>query len=408
LGVDPIEGTMANAPTRATQQSLGRLEGLPALRDDAVPAPASQAVFWAELAVAAVVIAVCFAAADWFLMPRLERWAVADQVVDVQTPSMMYAKLDYLRRHQGFRAAFLGDSVSLGLSLREHGDADWLQHQPAALLEQRLRQAHPGEDALVMNLAINGALPADLACLSKLLGAANPDLVVCDIGLRGFSADFNDPDKSQAREWLARMHIDPTGACRMDPGPKGGWQECLQARLWNHWLGYRLADLMQQIAFDGQPRDYALTLRHRLDHWAKARRSSHQRPQEGSADDAELLMMARSRFLTIGLDPQLTQPHALQEFLGEVKQRGWKTLVFYAREKPDVRDALIDEDRYVELRQELVGLFNPYLSPSLRYHPGAESLEPRVYLDHVHVNAEGYRRLMDALWPEIEELLSAR
>src|SRR6516162_9930018 len=107
---------MANASTRATQQAVGRLEGLPGLRDDAVPAPASQTVFWAELAVAAVVIAACFAAADWFLMPRLERWAVADQVVDVQTPSMMYAKLDYLRRHQGFRAAFLGDSVSLGLS----------------------------------------------------------------------------------------------------------------------------------------------------------------------------------------------------------------------------------------------------------------------------------------------------
>ena len=57
-----------------------------------------------------------------------------------------------------------------------------------------------------MNLAINGsALPADVERMAELIKSCPIDLLVFDLGLRSFSADFCQPDKLLSRDWLGRI-----------------------------------------------------------------------------------------------------------------------------------------------------------------------------------------------------------
>src|SRR5256885_8527017 len=111
--------------------------------------------------VAATLVA-AFALADVVYTRTAESRVAGTEVVELRSPEALAAKLEYLRTFDGYKCVLLGDSIIVGASMREHGDADWRAHTLNVLLEERLREVLPGRPVLVMNLGSNGAVPADL------------------------------------------------------------------------------------------------------------------------------------------------------------------------------------------------------------------------------------------------------
>ena len=355
-----------------------------------------------QFVVVALVVVAGFAAIDVVFSRTAGPRVAGTEVVDIRSPDALAAKLEYLRTFDGYKCALLGDSLIVGQSMRDHGDADWRAHTLNVLLDQRLRERVPGRPVLVMNLGSNGAVPADLEELARIIEPLAPDLIVADIGLRSFSGDFRGPDR-MTQPWLADF---PTPApdrpvVAADPN-RHPVDRAIADGLAAHWALYRTRDLQQGLAFDGSPRDAVARWRD-----AHARREPA-RPAEDVDTQVELLFKARSRYAGIDLGPGGEQRQAFERLLRRWAAGRARAVLFYAAENPDVRDELLPPERYAELRRELLDLIRPAISSRLGFHPGATDVPASRYLDHVHVDAGGYRMLADDLWPTIEQVMSAK
>jgi len=132
---------------------------------------------------------------------------LANRVTDIQQPATLFAKLDRLRTAPGPKIVVVGDSLVQGGSLEDAGDPDWRKHELAIQLAAELA-SRPGYHPFVMNLGINGLLPADLEYLVPLIVDCDVDWVLFDVHLRPFSADFSPPDRQMARPWLRDLSVD--------------------------------------------------------------------------------------------------------------------------------------------------------------------------------------------------------
>ncbi len=367
----------------------------------------SQQRFWRELGAVALIVALVFVVVD-FALPGWERRLVVDEVADLNSPAALGAKLKYLRDFPGQRIALLGDSVVLGRVLADGGDADWRQKTLAALLTEHVAK-QSSEPTAIVNLSFNGALPADLAEVGRLLEGVNPHLIVADIGLRAFSADFSAGPQAFTRPWLPRVQWTPDGSVRIWP-ERLTWASRQESRLdsWlaRHWRAYRLRELARQTICDGELRRIVEPLRQRLIRAGGGSLAVQQSTEERENAELDLLMKARSRYQTIALNDEHAQTRGLRQLLATVQSHGWPTLVFFTWESPDVREALLDREPYAARRQELQALIQPYLSERVRFSPGLESLPADRYLDHIHIDAAGYRALVDSLQSDLDALLA--
>jgi hypothetical protein len=349
-----------------------------------------------QFALVAATLLIAFALADVVYTRTAEPRVAGTEVVELRSPEALAAKLEYLRRFDGYKCVLLGDSVIVGASMREHGDAGWRAHTLGVLLEGRLREALPGRPVLVMNLGSNGCVPADLDEFARVIDPLAPDLIVADFGLRSFSADFAGPNRL-TQPWLAGFPTPspdrPVAAANPDRHPV---DRAVADELAAHWALYRTRDLQQGLVFEGTPRD-AVT------RWRDARQQ-----KASPADDfdrrVELLFKARARYARIDLSPAGEQWQAFERFVHRLAGSKSRVLLFYAAENPDVRDELIDPARYADLRGRLAGAIRPVVSDRLRYHPGAQTIPAAHYLDHVHIDAAGYQLLLDELWPTLSAL----
>lgn len=356
---------------------------------DAPPKSAKAGRFWREMLLIGAILLALFLTLDMMLGASVRHWLALGADVELRSRSMLQLKLDVLRQHKGYRVALLGDSVVLGHALKDHGDQDWQKHEFAALLQRRLEAELPGSDVLVMNLAINGALPKDLALIARELAAAKPDVVICDIGLRAFSTDFSSETTAVSRDWLKTLD-DPRLEDRLAQEVSRGW------------TFYALRDSLQNAAFAGAPVESMRKAQSGAGQWLKPQ------PVDEELRALQLLILAKGRFDRVRIDADNLQCQALMDLLSTARKERWKFLLFYARENPDVRESLVDASTYARRRAELRDLVAPHLSASLRYHEGETNLPGEHYLDHVHVDAVGYERLVHTLWPEIQALVRQR
>jgi lysophospholipase L1-like esterase len=349
------------------------------------PRPA-QGRFWRELLAIGVLLGTFFAIFDGALTTWAWNWLAVGQVLDPESPSMLELKLDALRKHQGYRVALLGDSLALGLSLKEHGDPNWQKNGLAAALQRRLEQALPDRDVLVVNLGMNGALPKDLALVAERLAEIKPDLVVCDVGLRAFSADFAADHASLSHAWL---------------GPQRGdaLEGQMAQRVAGIWTYYALRDTLQQAVLSGAPKEFAKSAHARFSNWLKPI------PRDTELEELQLLLLAKGRFNSIHLDDAHPQCQGLVDLLQIAGRHRWNFLLFYARENPELRDQLMDPATYQQKREELRRLITPHLDETIRYNEGETGLPAAHYLDHVHVDAQGYAQIMDTIWPDLQVLI---
>ena len=345
---------------------------------------------------------VLLALLDWGMAVVVERSNCPADLVDIQTPSILYAKLEYLRRFPGYKVAMLGDSVVFGHALAEHGDPQWREHNIGRLIEERIRGEVPERDVLVMNLALNGALPADLDRMEQFAAACGMDLLIFDLGLRSFSADFSRPEAIHSRPWLAQMTYGPGGRFAIryaSPSLGQAVEETAAVLALRYSALYRFRDLLQYRFLDGPPREAVAAFRVQLNQALGA----PARPAED--DEIVLLLKAQRRFQGIHLAADNPQRQALERLLARLAASRQKTLVFYAKEDPARIENLLEPERYRGLRSELDGLIARYTGPELVYLPPLESLQPQDYLDHSHVTYAGYQLLAGAMWNRLRPLV---
>jgi hypothetical protein len=311
------------------------------------------------------------------------------QVIDIQTPGALYAKLEYLRRFEGRRIVFIGDSVIYGRRMEEAGDAQWQAHTIPAQVGQRLNALRPQHDimtkTLVMNLAMNGALPADLEQVVRLVTPLKPDCIVADISLRAFSADFIPEGSRFSRSWLAGMHVDDRFNLRTEAPLGEAFETALRDFATSNWQVYQLRDFAQWRIFDGQPAGAVRRIRDWLDQKMLSKPVAASDP----LDDILLTMRAKNRHDSITMAAENPQLAALKRMLDQLANSQQCAMFFYATEEKKQLTELIDTARYQKLQGELARLFVDYAARGIMYVPPLDSIPSVHYLDYGHLDAAG-------------------
>ena len=298
----------------------------------------------------------------------------------------LVARLSSLRRHPGSTVALLGDSVIYGRALEEHGAGDWRSDNLAPALQRAL-----GGDTLAVNLGMNGALPVDQARLLPLVLAAKPDLVVLDVSLRSFSADFRPVEEAASRPWLGEILPTATFAERLDGQPWGErLTRILRASAARVWALYRHRAWMQARFLAGAPRDAVTRLRDA----AIARIDRTPASSEDAALDAELALMLRTkaRYATVDLVGH-PQAEALRQILAALREAGQPAVLFYATENPSLLPSLVDPAEHASELAALEGLISTGLGSRQVWLGPEDAADPSTWLDHVHRTGPGLAAL---------------
>jgi lysophospholipase L1-like esterase len=357
----------------------------------------------ARLAVVAAAVMACLLVFDLLLRVVVPRTEVLRRTIDIQTPSTLYTKLEQLRRFKGRKIAILGDSLVFGRTMRDHGDAEWQSYTLASQLERHLADIDPERPVMVLNLGMNGTLPTDLDHLVRIVTPLRPDLIIFDLSLRSFSRDFEREADSQTRSWLADLTVSPGGRYATTT-VQGGLGRTIGDAAVNTWYLYRLKDLFQSLVFDGQPVAYLTQVRNRIDSWLKPKSTALGAAQGGDVDALVLMMKARARYARIDLAPDNLQVQALDRLLARLKAAGQPALAFYATEKAQQLEELIEQRDYDKLQSQLDSKMSTTGS-NVTYMGPLPIYEPANYLDHVHLDREGYRRLANHMAPVVQKLV---
>ncbi len=347
-----------------------------------------------QIALLAGSVVLLFVSVDCLVNYFVIRRGAINDIVDIQSASVLEAKLGFLKRFHGYKVVLLGDSIIYGAVLHEHGDAAWREHNLANILARRIRKELPDRDVLVMNLGMNGALPGDLEILIRLLDDCNPDLMIVDVSLRSFSEDFAAPSKRLSRPWLAELDKRSPASCPTSIADS--LEHDLKQMLRQRWALYRFRDFLQLRLLGNPPSEAFRDLHDHLDQVL-------QRPDSfmnNSEDEFILTMKARQRYQSIYLRPDHVQRQALEEMLTHLSWRNQKTVIFYAKENPETVGSLLDDDCYKELIAGLEEIITHTVGPRIRYLRAISELGPERYLDHVHVDSGGYEILAKHIWQE--------
>jgi lysophospholipase L1-like esterase len=341
-----------------------------------------------RIALSIAFLAACLVALDLLMAAGCQATALSERVVEIQHPTTLLAKLDRLRTAPHPKVVLLGDSLVYGGILEEFGDADWREHGFGPQLAAEL--AEDGAP-FVMNLGINGALPADLEALARLVVACDVDWIVLDIHLRPFSRDFSDPAQQMSRPWLRDVEIDNDG--------RAGWRPAGNDPM--RWLTARIADQSAIVRNRTMIQENLLST-------SPAKHPALRPAEPVSEKDAEIqgmvkLAQLKGRLRQLDLDPPAPQPAALQRMLRDLSARGQKHVVFYAKENPDLLPDVMEADEHAASYGHLVRLVREAQGPSGVFVPPLAELEGRHFLDFTHVNAEGYRLLARRLAAAIRQ-----
>lgn len=330
-----------------------------------------------------------FALIEVAIVVTLRKTDVVAQVIDIQTPAALYVKLDYVRRFPGKQIVFLGDSVVYGRRMEEAGDQGWREHTISAHTLQLLKAMDPSRPVLAMNLAMNGALPADIEQVVKLLVPLKPDCIVTDISLRAFSADFSAPLNRYSRPWLAAIHIDTDFNLRVEPGAEYPFFERIDAALQGlaitYWHLYQVRDFVQWRLFNGEPSAMVRRFRDTVDQKVQNAPVKNADPLE----DVLLTLKAKNRYDSVTLNSNNPQIAALIRTLDMLTANNQCAMFFYATEEKNQLADLVEASHYRALQAQLALLFSKYADRGVRYVAPLEGLGPELYLDYGHLNSQG-------------------
>jgi lysophospholipase L1-like esterase len=350
-------------------------------------------------------VVACLFVLDTALRLALPATKVLRHQIDIQTPTALYSKIEELRHFKGAKVVVLGDSLVFGRSMRDHGDTAWQSHTLSSQLETMLNSNNPSRPVMVANLGMNGTLPVDLDQLVRIITPLKPDLIIFDLSLRSFSRDFEREADSQTRPWLAQLTISPSGGFSTT-SVQSDWRRGLSDVAVNSWYLYQLKDFFQSLVFDGQPSAYLTQIRNDLDGWFKAKAQTAAQ-KEDPLDALLLTMRARSRYSRIDMATDNPQVQALKRLLARLESSQQPALAFYATENPQQLGELIDRTWYDKLHVDLASHMSS-ASKNVAFFGPLSIYEPKNFLDHVHLDKEGYRLLATHLAPAAKGKLDSK
>ncbi len=312
-----------------------------------------------------------------------------EQVVDIQTPATLYAKLDYLRGFEGKKLVVLGDSVVYGRRMEDAGDANWRDHTIPAHLSRILQQQTPGDRVLSFNLGMNGALPADIEQVVRLLPLLNASCIISDISLRAFSTDFAAADARYSRPWLAGLRVDDQFNLRtvdLAQPHVARLEDTMRDFAVTHWYLYRLRDFAQWRLLDGEPATAMRRLRDRVDQAFKGKPSAE---PDDPFNEVMLTLKAKNRHDSINLDRGNPQVAALTKTLDTLASRNQCAVFFYATEEKKQLAELMSPARYADLQGKLSAIFAPYANKGIAYIGPLADIPAKYYIDYGHLTSPG-------------------
>lgn len=359
--------------------------------------------FLTRLAKSVAGLMIVIAISDIALRLAVPATGLDRQVVDIQTPSTLYFKLDALRQFKGTKIVVLGDSLIFGRTMRDKGDTDWQKHTLSSQLQEELARKYPDRPVMVSNLGMNGTLPVDLDQLVRIVTPLKPDLLIFDLSLRSFSRDFGSDNDAATRNWLGDLTISATGNYATTSG-RTGVERLIQDQMINYWYFYRIRDFLQSLLFDGQPVSLFTGVRNAVDTWFKTQAKDKAEGQ-GDLDDIVLLMRARSRYDNIDLAADNPQRQALEKTLQRLSAEDQAAIIFYATENPQMLPQLLPPPKFDALQRQLAEIIAPATSARRAFVGPLSIFSAGDYIDHVHLNRHGYELLSRELGRRVDEVL---
>jgi lysophospholipase L1-like esterase len=364
---------------------------------------ASRYAFLARLTKSIVGLVLVIAVVDVVLRFAVPATGLDRQRVDIQSPSTLYVKLEALRQFKGTKIVVLGDSLIFGRAMRDKGDKDWQEHTLSSQLQRDLTEKYPDRPVMVSNLGMNGTLPADLEQLVRIVTPLKPDLIIFDLSLRSFSRDFGS-DGDATRNWLSDLRISPNGHYAATSS-RAGLEALIRDQMVNHWYFYRIRDLLQTLLFGGQPVTLFTGARNAIDDWFKTGAKAKTDRGQGDLDDIVLLMRSRSRYANIDLAADNPQRQALDRLLQRLSTEDQAAIIFYATENPQLLPQLLPPPKFEDLQRQLAEIITPATSARRVFVGPLSIFSPGNFIDHVHLNRNGYERLSRELGRRANEVL---
>jgi len=304
---------------------------------------------------------------------------VASRPADVATEPAHAARLNALSLQPRPRVLVVGDSVALGRIMADHGIGGWQSQELSAALRKALRQERP--DIVVANFAGNGLRPADQAELMREAAEVGVDAIVLVVGLRGFSAEFEQEAERYTYPWLrdaAQVAGNGVRLASSSLDPAGPW----------HFRA--VTDFLVVDRLGGPLRTLLTQLREE----AKA-------GQPNPAREAVQALRMRQRLANAGFDPATRfQAGKIAETLRFLNARDVPVVVVYATENPAALPRMMPPAMIARNRAALEGLVrfggnrHAYLGPD-------SSMRTEFFLDQMHPTAAGYEQMARRIAPAL-------
>jgi lysophospholipase L1-like esterase len=132
-------------------------------------------------------------------------------------------------------------------------------------------------------------------------------------------------------------------------------------------------------------------------------------PDETSKEFDEIVLMlkAKQRYRGVELGENNPQVIALNRMIALLISEEIPAILFYATESPEDIRKIVRHTKHSQNLEQLADIIGKAADQSRITYLGPDTdVTPEMFLDHVHVNSQGYERLAERLWIHIPELLN--
>lgn len=318
------------------------------------------------------------AAAEIFVRTPTVSRMIAFHPSELVNEDIFSAKMNALSEVDTSTAVLIGDSVAFGQTMEGYGFDDWENKELTTYLNAKLKQL--GAPLQVANYASNGLTPADIARVVDHTAKAGADAVILVVGVRGFSDTFLPEDDRYTYNW----------------GPKKSDRSFM--RIVNKYWKTKPAAEFGLTALLGGPLNSFLTR-------VKARCYTKDCDTQGTPLSIQILQMKR-RLANVTIDPQSSyQAAELSRALKSLDAAAIPAIVVYATENPSVVSSFIEADRLNGLRAEIETLVKQSGERHV-FLPFDPNLNEDLYVDHMHLTPDGYKKMADRLAPVLAKVVN--
>jgi hypothetical protein len=246
---------------------------------------------------------------------------------------------------------------------------------------------------LVLNLGLNGGLPADQLRLLELIDVRNLDLLVSTLSIRSFATDFATRETALSRPWLSGVARRSGGGCAITQPRGNRFDRVVRKQASRVSVLFGAADFVQRLVFDDSLRDATARWISRM-RAGLSTATAQAASDDSIASDMAVLLLARGRFHRISFVESNAQVAAMRAFVARAPQIAKNVVFIYGNESRRRLVSLISRRDYDRHRTSLANLIQTNCHT---LYIADFRVPDALYVDYVHVNSEGYHMMADAI-----------